>query len=215
MEVNELLIWARGPAFNMALAIFVFGMLLRLFEILSLGRKADLSVARDSGFSGGLRTIFSRSLPRKTVFAREPLRILNGYVLHIGLFVVILFYRPHIELLGLDLAGLSSSVVDAVTVVTILSLFAALLMRLYSPVLQHISTVGDYLAWLLTLLPLITGYMAYHHLMLDYTQMLAYHILSVELLLVLAPFTKLTHMFSFVLARWYQGYLAGRRGVAS
>jgi len=44
---------------------------------------------------------------------------------------------------------------------------------------------------------------------------LAYHILSVELLLVLAPFTKLTHMFSFVLARWYQGYLAGRRGVES
>ncbi|HIJ21578.1 MAG: hypothetical protein HON68_04425 [Gammaproteobacteria bacterium] len=215
MEVNELLIWARGPAFNMALAIFVFGMLLRLFEIISLGRKSDLSAARDSGLSGGLRTIFSRSLPRKTVFAREPLRILNGYILHIGLFVVIFFYRPHIELLGLDLAGLSSSVIDAVTVITILSLFAALLMRLYSPVLQHISTVGDYLAWLITLLPLITGYMAYHHLMLDYTQMLAYHILSVELLLVLAPFTKLTHMFSFVLARWYQGYLAGRRGVES
>jgi len=103
MEVNELLIWARGPAFNMALAIFVFGMLLRLFEIISLGRKSDLSAARDSGLSGGLRTIFSRSLPRKTVFAREPLRILNGYILHIGLFVVIFFYRPHIELLGLDL----------------------------------------------------------------------------------------------------------------
>lgn len=215
MEVNELLIWARGPAFNIALAIFIFGMLLRLFEILSLGRKADLSAPRSSGISGGLRTLFSRSLPRKTVFAREPLRILNGYILHLGLFAVIFLYRPHIELLGISWSGLPSGMIDAITAVTILSLFVALLMRIYSPVLQHISTLEDYLVWLITLLPLITGYMAYNHLLLDYTQMLAYHILSVELLLIVAPFTKLTHMFSFVLSRWYQGYLAGRRGVES
>ncbi len=215
MEVNELLIWARGPAFEWALAIFVFGMLLRLFEILSLGRKPDLSAARDSGVSGGLRTIFTRSLPRQTVFAREPLRIINGYILHIGLFVVIFLYRPHIELFGVGWSGLPSGMVDAITAITILSLFVALLMRIYSPVLQRISTFGDYLVWLVTLLPLVTGYMAYNHLLLDYTQMLAYHILSAELLLVVAPFTKLTHMFSFVLSRWYQGYLAGRRGVES
>jgi hypothetical protein len=215
MEVNELLIWARGPAFEMALAIFVFGMLLRLFEILSLGRKPDLSAPRDSGVSGGLKTIFTRMLPRQTVFAREPLRILNGYVLHIGLFVVIFLYRPHVELFGGGWSGFPSGMVDAITAITILSLFVALLMRVYSPVLQQISTTGDYVAWLITLLPLVTGYMAYNHLLLDYTQMLAYHILSVELLLVVAPFTKLTHMFTFVLSRWYQGYLAGRRGVES
>ena len=215
MEVNELLNWARGPAFNGAVVIFVFGMVLRLFEILSLGRKPDLSAPRDSGVSGGMRTIFSRSLPRASLFAREPLRILNGYILHIGLFVVIFLYRPHIELLGVGWAGLPTGIVDAVTAVTILSLVVALLMRLYSPVLQQISTLGDYWVWLLTLLPMVTGYMAYNHLLVDYTLMLALHILSVELLLVVAPFTKLTHMFSFVLARWYQGYLAGRRGVAS
>ncbi len=215
MEVNELLIWARGPGFELALAIFVFGVLLRLFEILSLGRKPDLSAPRDSGISGGLRTIVSRSLPRPTIFAREPLRILNGYVMHIGLFVVIFLYRPHLELLGLDWAGLPSGMVDAITAVTMLSMVVALLMRLYSPVLQHISTLEDYVVWLVTLLPLVTGYMAYNHLLFDYTLMLAYHILSAELLLVVAPFTKLTHIFSFALSRWYQGYLAGRRGVES
>ena len=215
MEINELLIWARGPAFHWALAIFVFGMLLRLFEILSLGRKPDLSAARDSGVSGGVRTLFTRSLPRPAIFSREPLRILNGYIMHIGLFVVIFLYRPHIELFGGAWSGLPTGVVDAITAVTILSMFVALLMRFYSPVLRHISTSGDYLAWLITLLPLLTGYLAYNHLLLEYTQMLTYHILSVELLLVLAPFTKLTHLFSFVLSRWYQGYLAGRRGVES
>ena len=219
MELNELLIWARGPAFNIALAIFVFGMLLRLFEILSLGRKEDLSAARGSGVAGGLRTILSRSLPRQTLFSREPLRIINGYLLHIGLFVVIFLYRPHIELFerlfGVSWMGLPTGVVDAVTAVTILSLFVALLIRIYNPVLRFISTPGDSLIWLVTLLPLVSGYMAYNHLLLGYTLMLTLHILSVELLLIVAPFTKLTHMFSFVLARWYQGYLAGRRGVES
>ncbi len=215
MEVTELLIWARGPAFNWALGIFVFGMLLRLFEILSLGRQPDLAAPRGSGVGGGIRTIFSRSLPRQTLLASEPLRIINGYILHIGLFIVIFCYGPHIELFGLDWGGLPSGVVDAVTAVTIISMFVALLQRIYSPVLRHISTGGDYLVWLVTLLPLVTGYLAYNHLWIDYTLMLTYHILSVELFLVVAPFTKLTHMFSFALARWYQGYLAGHRGVES
>ncbi|MBT3348340.1 MAG: hypothetical protein HOM84_06775 [Thiotrichales bacterium] len=219
MSDIEWLNWVRGPAFNIALAIFIFGMGIRLFEILSLGHKTDLSAARGSGVSGALRTIFSRSLSRKSIFTREPLRILNGYTLHIGLFVVIFLYRPHIEIydviFGLSWSGLPSGIVNAITAVTILSLFVALLFRLYSPVLKQISTSGDYLSWLITLLPLITGYLAYNHLLFDYTQMLLIHILTVELLLILAPFTKLTHIFSFALSRWYQGYQAGHRGVES
>ena len=72
-----------------------------------------------------------------------------------------------------------------------------------------------WLWYLVTLLPVLTGYLAYNHLLLPYTLMLALHLLSVELLMVVAPFTKLTHMFSFATARWYQGYQAGRRGVES
>ncbi len=219
MDANELLSLARGDAFDIALTIFVLGMLLRLFEILSLGRKPDLSAARGSGIEGGLRTLASRMWPRNAVFSKEPLRIINGYVLHIGLFVVVFLYRPHIELfdtsLGISWGGLPSGMVDAVTAITILSLIAALLMRLNSPVLRFMSTPGDYVVWLVTLLPVLTGYLAYNHLLLSYTTMLAVHILSVELLLVVAPFSKLTHMFSFAMARWYQGYQAGRRGVES
>ena len=52
-------------------------------------------------------------------------------------------------------------------------------------------------------------------MMLPYTQMLAVHILSVELLLIVLPFTKLIHMFTLFLSRWYNGAMAGRKGVAS
>lgn len=219
MTSEALLTWARGPGFDWALAIFVLGMLLRLFEILSLGKRVDLAEGRGSGVQGGIRTLFTRNLPRASVFAREPVRIINGYVFHLGFFAVLFLYEPHIEIfdakLGLSWPGLSSGAISALAVLTVMSLLLALAMRLTAPVLRHISTPGDYVAWVVTLLPVLTGYLAYHHMLLPYTTMLALHLLSIELLLVVAPFTKLTHMFSFVLSRWYLGYQAGHRGVES
>jgi nitrate reductase gamma subunit len=219
MDANELLAFARGPAFDIALIIFVAGMLLRLFEVLVLGKKPDLSAARGSGVQGGIRTVFDRSLPKKSVFEKEPLRIINGYVFHFGFFIVLFLYGPHIELfdsaLGIRWPALPSGVIDAVGAITIVSLIAALVIRLNNKVMRFLSTGGDYLAWLVTLLPVLTGYLAYNHLLLPYTMMLALHLLSVELLMIVAPFSKLTHMFSFASARWYQGYKAGRRGVTS
>lgn len=219
MQAEALLIWARGPGFNLALIVFVAGMVLRLIEVLSLGRKADLAEGRGCGVWGGLRTLISRTLPRGAVFLKEPLRIVNGYVLHVGLFLVVFFFGPHIEffqsLFGLRWANLPSGMVDAVSAITLLSLVVALVLRLNNPVMRFLSTGGDYVAWLVTFLPVLTGYLAYNHLLLPYTLMLALHILSVDLLLVVAPFTKLTHMFGFILARWYQGYQAGYRGIES
>jgi nitrate reductase gamma subunit len=219
MDANELLAFARGPAFDIALIIFVGGMLVRLIEVLSLGKKSDLSAPRGSGAAGGLRTVFDRSLPRKTVFEKEPLRVINGYVFHFGFFIVLFLYGPHIELfdssLGLRWPALPSGVIDAVGAITIISMIAALIIRMNNKVMRYLTTSGDYVAWLVTLLPVLTGYLAYNHLLLPYTLMLALHLLSVELLMIVAPFSKLTHMFSFVTARWYQGFKAGRRGVTS
>ncbi len=219
MGANELLAWARGPGFDIALTIFIIGMLLRLLEVLALGKKPDLSAPRGSGPQGGLKTLVARTLPRKTVFDKEPLRVINGYVLHIGFFIVLFLYGPHIALfdraLGISWPGLPSGLIDEIGAITILSLIAALVIRMNNKVMRFLTTSGDYLAWLVTLLPVLTGYLAYNHLLLPYTLMLAFHLLSVELLMVVAPFTKLTHMFSFATARWYQGYQAGRRGVES
>jgi nitrate reductase gamma subunit len=219
MDANELLNWARGPGFDIALIIFIGGMLLRLIEVLALGKKPDLSAPRGSGTRGGIKTVFDRFIPRSQVLQHEPLRVINAYVLHIGFFVTFLLYGPHIPLfesvLGFGWPALPSGMINAIAAITILSIFAALLFRLNNKVLRFLSTPGDYLVWLVTLLPVLTGYMAYNHMLLPYTLMLALHILSVELLMVVAPFTKLTHMFSFVSSRWYQGYKAGHRGVES
>lgn len=219
MNHLDLLTFARGSALDWALIIFVAGVALRLFEIFGLGRKADLARPRTDSPGSGWRTIVTRSLPPEGMLKREPVTYIGGFVFHIGLFVAIFFFAPHIEffrsMTGLGWPSLSSALVDASVVAAIVALVVLLAHRLNHPVKRLLSTFGDYLAWALALLPLLTGYMAYHHLMLEYTLMLAMHLFSVELLLVLLPFTKLFHTFSVFISRWYNGDIFGRKGVAS
>jgi nitrate reductase gamma subunit len=215
----ELLTFARGSVLNWALMLFVAGILLRLFEVFSLGRKADLAVPRTVTPGSGWRTMFTRSLPAEGMLKREPVTYISGYVFHTGLFLALFFLAAHIELFrsltGLHWPALPTSLVDAAVVAAIVALLAQLANRLSSPVKRMLSTTGDYVAWAATLLPLLTGYMAYHHMFVEYTLMLALHVFSVEFLLVVLPFTKLFHAFSLFISRWYNGDWFARKGVAS
>ena len=212
----ELLNWARGPGLEYATIIFLLGVLLRLFEIFSLGRKTDLSVAREGGAAGGVHTLWHRSVSPLT-FKASPFVMIGGYVFHIGFLVTLLFFGPHIELfksvLGLSWFSLPTPLIEFVAVLSIAALIALLINRLLDPVRRLLSTTTDYVVWAATTAPLVTGYMAMHMEVLPYTTMLAVHILSVEFLMVVFPFTKLMHAFTFASSRWYTGWAAGRKGV--
>ena len=213
MTAMELLIWARGPALQAAVMIFVVGMVIRVLEILLLGRNQDLSVARANHIAAGFRTILTRSIPPSGTWKQH----LPGFIWHIGFFIVLLFFAPHILLfkqsLGLSWPALSNPIIEIVTIVTLAALVFSLFTRFTDPVRRLLATAGDYFAWLVTLLPVVTGYMALHRVGMDYTQMLAIHIMSVNLLLVAFPFTKLTHALTLFISRWYNGADAGRKGV--
>ncbi len=219
MSNLELLTWARGPALAWAMGICVAGIVLRLFEIFALGRKADLSPRRLISPGSGWRTMLSRSLPPAGMLRRSPVTYVGGYVFHVGLFAAILLFAPHIALIrslvGIGWPALASPLVDALVIAAMAALLVLLAHRVADPVKRLLSGGGDYLAWAATALPLLTGYLAVHHLGLDYTLMLALHILTVEALLVLLPFTKLFHTVSLFAARWYNGDIFGRKGVAS
>ncbi|KAA3630122.1 MAG: hypothetical protein DWQ09_01950 [Proteobacteria bacterium] len=215
----DFLLWVRGTGFNIAMVVLIVGVLVRLIEILALGRKADLAPRRSDGKGSGWRTIFTRSIPPPGMLKASPVTYIAGYIFHLGLFIVVFLFVPHIllikDLLGISWPGLPSALVDAVTVITLITMVAVLANRLTDPVKRFLSGFEDYLVWALTALPLLTGYLAFNHLTPDYTFMLALHILSVQLLLVALPFTKLMHAITFVLARWYTGDIFGRKGVAS
>ena len=217
MSAPELLLWARGTGLQIAVAIFLFGLLVRFIELWLLGRKTDLSVARATAVGAGLRTVLSRSLPMPGALKHAPFGFLSGYIFHLGFLVTLLFYVPHIHflrsILGFGWPGLPPFLIDVIGLVTIAMLIALLVQRFTDPVRRFLSRADDYVAWTVTFLPLLTGYAAFHRLGADYTLMLALHVLSVELLLIVIPFTKLMHMFTFALARWYNGAIAGRKGV--
>jgi len=216
MSDMDLLLWARGPGLQIALAIFIGGMLIKLFEIFSLGRSKDLSVPRPGNAAAGWKTIVIRSIPKPVLMKRTLPTYIMGYTFHIGFFVALLFLAPHIQLfrrtVGLGWPALPGQLVDGISLVAILALLLMLPYRLYHPVKRFLSTFDDHASWALALAPLLSGYLAFHHLLLPYTLMLAVHILSVELLLVFMPFTKLVHSMTLFISRWYNGDALGHKG---
>jgi nitrate reductase gamma subunit len=219
MTETEFLLWVRGPALQIATIVFVLGIVARILQMVMLGRKANLAEARGSALAGGLRTMVTRSVPDKGTFQRSTFTIVSGYIFHIGLFVTIFLFAPHIllvdEVFGLSWPALPTPVVDATAVVTIIALLAVLVHRIKDPVMRFLSGFSDYLVWLVTFLPLFTGYIAFHRIGLSPPMLIALHILSVELLMVVFPFTKLMHTFSLFIARYYNGAIAGYKGVHS
>jgi nitrate reductase gamma subunit len=215
----DFLLWVRGPAFDVAVAIFVIGVLARLFEILVLGRKSLHAEPKGPAVASGLTEMFKRSIPTPDIVKRGAVTLVAGYVFHIGLFVTIFLFVPHIELFhsvfGVRWPGLPNPVVDAVTVITIVALLVLLVHRYLQPVKRMLSGFEDYFTWLVTFLPILTGWLAYHRIVDPYPLILGIHILSVLLLLVVLPFTKLMHAFTLFIARWYNGATYGRRGVQS
>jgi hypothetical protein len=152
-------------------------------------------------------------------FKAAPFDVVVGIIWHIGFIVALLLFIPHVELIkstfGVAWPALPNPVVDAITAVTLLGLLAALVHRVVHPVKRFLSSTEDYVIWTVTFLPLLTGYLAYHRLINPYPLALGLHILAAEIFLIVLPFTKLTHIFTAWIARYYNGATFGRKGVQS
>lgn len=217
MSEVELLNWVRGPGLNISVGVFLVGVIWRLIEIYTLGRKPDLSAPRSAAGASGMHTLVRRSVPPPGMLKRSPVSYIGGYIFHIGLAVVVFLFAPHIKLIqsliGLSWPGLPSQIVDFVAVITLVAMVVMLVDRVTKAVKRYLSTFEDYFTWAVTFLPVLTGYLAVKHLLLPYTAMLALHILSVEILLVVLPFTRLFHAFTAFGSRWFNGHVNAHKGV--
>lgn len=214
-----LLDFARGPALQAALVIFIIGAVWRFVGALLLPWRLVPAQPREgapSTVSSWLKGMAVKMWPHEPFAKHGAFQFINGYIFHVGLAIVVFLFVPHIlfiqGLTGLNWPGLPNSFVTVVGVVTAASLVAALLHRLRSPVLQLISRVDDYISWLLTFLPVVTGLMATAHLGARYETMLALHILSICVFLIWFPFGKLMHAFLFAFSRGMTGVRLGQRG---
>ena len=213
----DLLEFARGPAMQWAAWILVAGTLWRIVGIVLLKEKVDHSEPRGpSGLGSALKVIYSRS------FTAEPFKPATlypkmlAYVMHLGLFAVVLLFVPHIlffeSFLGFGWPGLPNSAIYVLGVAAVVSGVALLVRRMTSPVLKLISNFDDYFSWLMTILPLVTGLIIPLRLGIRYETLLAIHILSVAALLIWLPFGKLGHTFLVFITRGTTGMSFERRG---
>lgn len=217
-----LLDFARGPAMQWSLIILVAGVVLRLAGAYLMARHRELGQPRsEATTSAGLRTIVTRSAPAEDLEKRVRFSHYSGYLWHIGLFITVLFYAPHIlwfeSILGFGWPALPTNLVIITAAITLATLIALLIRRITHPVLKVISSFDDYASWLVTTLPLVTGLVAFGHMGAGwgwrYETLLAVHILSVELLFVYFPFGKLIHPFTIWFTRYAIGAQMARRGV--
>ena len=215
----ELLEFARGPALTFAIAVFIAGVVFRITSLLLLWRTRDTSAgsARQRPLLMAVLREIGRRMWPETVYKRQTMfQLVNGYVFHIGLAIIVFLLLPHIlffnDLLGISWPHLPNNVIYAVSVITGVSLIAAVLMRVSNPAQRIISTFDDYFSWLVTFLPVLTGLIATSHLGARYETLLALHILSVALLLVWLPFGKLMHWFLVFVTRSQTGAHLSHRG---
>jgi nitrate reductase gamma subunit len=213
-----LLDFARGPALQWSLIIFVFGVLWRITGAMLIMARKDLSASRrDTTLRDGLKTIATRSLPEHQFEKKIRFQHYTGYGWHLALFISVLFFAPHIlffeSVLGFGWPNLPNGIILVTAAIALAILLALLIRRTMDPVLRLISNADDYISVVVVILPIITGILAFAHIGARYETLLAIHFLSVEALFVWFPFGKLMHTALTFPSRFEAGATYGRRGV--
>lgn len=131
-----------------------------------------------------------------------------SYIFHLLLFIVPIFLMSHIVLINeafqISWIALNDSLADILTIIVILVLLFFAIRRHMVAEVKYLTSYKDYLLILIVALPFITGFLAYHQFFF-YKQMVIAHVISGEIMLILIPFSRFSHMIIAPLTRAYMG----------
>ena len=209
-----------GPALWIAFTIFIGGLFLRLAFLAGLSRERDTVFYNHAALGWGLKSILHWLIPfNARAMRRQPIFTVMVFVFHAALLGVPLFLNAHNlmwdEAFGISLWSLPDGLADGLTLACIVTGLFLLVRRGIRPEVRILTEPGDYFLLVMTLLPFVTGFLAYRQWG-PYETILILHILSREILLILIPFSKLAHMILFFFTRAFIGFeMGGRRGARS
>ena len=192
--------WLQGPVFWAALS----------FAVLGLARRLGLSVAQ-------MRVALRRAGDRRIVYGavwRATLRWLapgaplgvrplfgaTSVLFHLGVIVTPLFLAGHIALIrdavGLGWPALPNVAATALALAVVIAATALVIQRLAVRVTRSLSGFQEYALPLVVALPFVTGLLVMHPAWspASYQLMLLLHTASADLLLLLIPVTRLSHI---------------------
>ena len=212
LQIGE---FARGPMAWICFAVFLIGNSYHVFRFFRLSqRKTRIRLQRPAGYRKPPVRPFSREVLisriarlRISLAGIEPVMAFVTITFHLCLFILPLFILEHAVLYlvnwKLDIWPIvfSHQVADFLVLYLLGCALFFLLRRLFIRRVRALSTAKDYCMLTIALIPFVTGFMAIHHVT-DYASLITIHILSVELLLVIMPFTKFAHMLFFFINRF-------------
>ncbi len=198
---------AKGPAFLFVLIVLLLG-LLRLMILTTWDIIAGIRRAGD-------RRLPYRQIVLQTVLWLFPFNKLHrdraGYSLasvslHVGILIVSLFLRNHLDILhdniGISWFSIYKPVLDMLTLIGILGISFLLLFRLYVTSSRRLTRTSDFLLLILIFNIFISGYLAGRSWNpIPYDGLMLFHTLNGMALLILIPFTKVAHCVLFPLIR--------------
>lgn len=199
--------FAKGPLFAFTFIIMVLGLIrLAIIQIYSIssgkGRKL-----RNTHWKKIIADTLSWIIPVRHLIPGTKIFSVVSFLCHIGMILVPLFLADHIALwegfLKFNLPQIGYGLADFLTLFTIGCLIILLGFRIFSSRLRAMSRKMDYMLLINILIPFITGYLARHPNInpFSWNSVMLTHILSVELLFLLIPFTKLAHIVLFAFDR--------------
>jgi nitrate reductase gamma subunit len=199
----------RGPLIWIAFIVFIGGSIYRVKSFIDLVKK-DKTIVPFISFKYTLRSLFHWLIPFNSVnWRRRPVITIVTFLFHIGLVVTPIFLLSHNilwrESWGITWWTLPEGLADIMTLVVIFCCVFFFLRRVLAPEVKFVTFDSDYLVLFISFAPFMTGFLAYHQLLLPHKTMVILHILFGELMLIAIPFTRLFHMFYFFLTRSFMG----------
>jgi nitrate reductase gamma subunit len=209
MTMEQWLLWARGPLFLAAMAVLIAGTLrivgLSVANLVLLVRESRRN-GRSVPWANVARATLRYVVPARTVLEARGLFSLTSIVFHVAIIVTPLFLGAHLVLWqrGLQLPWLRwptlpAAAADVLSVIAVVSVVAILVLRVGSAQARAISRFQDYFLPALIAVPFASGLLAMHPAVnpFGYTATMLVHVLSGNLILILIPFSKLSHVALF------------------
>jgi nitrate reductase gamma subunit len=199
--------FAKGPLFAFTFLIMILGLsrhfIIQFYSIFISKGKRLKNVSWKKIFFD----MSSWVLPVKHMIKGTRIFSIVSFIFHVAAILVSVFLIDHISLwesfLGVNLPSIGRALADILTLTTIGCILILIACRIFVRRLREMSRKSDYILLVMVLLPFLFGFFAGHPSFNPFpwdTSMLI-HLLSAEVLFIVIPFTKLSHIVLYFFDR--------------
>lgn len=199
--------FAMGPLFRFALSLMILGLLrLTIKTIQDIRRALQNAGDKNIPYLSVIKTTLEWMIPSKNTVNTQVLFSIISFSFHIGLFVVPIFLLEHIllwrKVLGFSWLAVEENFADVLTILTIINGLILLGYRIFNRARRSLSSIQDYVFLILIISIFTSGYLVSRPFNpLGYESAMLIHVICGNTVLLLIPFTRLSHGILFPLLR--------------